>query len=51
MSMTTSKTVKQHWVYMTFLNKRERWDGVLNFRSENGQFTGSRRRAEHTNAY
>lgn len=32
-SMKIPKTVRQHWVYMTFWTKKGRWDGVLDFRS------------------
>lgn len=42
------KTVRLHWVYKTVLDKGERsGDGVLDFRSENGLFTGSSGRVEH----
>lgn len=34
----STKTVRQHWVYYTFLDKGV--GGVLDFRSENRQFAG-----------
>ena len=39
--MKSPKTVRQHWVYKTLLDKGERRDGALDFRSENEAFTGS----------
>lgn len=47
-SMKIPKTLRQHWVYMTLLDKGKRQGcglglggGVLDFKSENGQLTGS----------
>lgn len=34
------KTVRQHWVSVTFLDKRESEGGVLDFRSEMGGVQG-----------
>ena len=47
--MKIPKTVRQHWVFKTFLDKgAEEVDGTLGFRGENGRFTGSKGRGEHT---
>lgn len=40
-NMKIPKTVRQHWVYKKFSDKEEKEGGVLDFQSENGQFTGS----------
>lgn len=38
--MKIAKTVRQHGVYMTFWTMEKRWEGVLDFRNENGRATG-----------
>ena len=40
--------MRHHGVDITFLDKGERGNEILDFRSGNGQFTGSRGREEHT---
>lgn len=40
--MKIPKTMKQHWAYMTFFGQGRKEGGQgIDFRSENGWFTGS----------
>ena len=46
--MKIPKTVRQHWIYMRcFGQRRKGKEEVLDFRSENGQFTGRGRTEPH----
>lgn len=40
-SLKMPKRVRQHWVCKAFLGKRKWGDVLLDFKSENRQFTGS----------
>ena len=46
MCENSPQAVRNHWVHKTFWTKEKRGGGVLDFRSEGGQFTGSGGRAE-----
>lgn len=41
-SMKIPKTMKRHWVYVTFLGKGDKGAGVIDFRSYNGLVAGGR---------